>query len=367
MVKIYSIIFFFLLTTTLAFSETYYSGPAGNWCTAPNGKGNCTNSISDKDNLIIDSEIDLRGSIELKGDIEILKTGKLNVKPGDLEIGGKLTIKSGGVLSVQRNLLFKNKSLVVVESKSFIIAGNDFINANNSNNIVLNGSLEVGNNFENGNNAVIKGSGDISVSGNCINKGIVFNVKNTCNGINNLALPVELLSFDATVKDNSVHLDWATASEKDFDFFTVERSSDAAEFTPIGNSIKGKGNSSTISNYNYIDDSPFSGRSYYRLKATDFDGTVEYHPAISVNFQSESSFKVYPNPSEGSSLNVLVNSPSDSRSSLSIYNIIGDEVFKSSLRNGRNEFKFDIPLEAGLYVVIVDNGILQKQTKITVE
>lgn len=367
MVKIYFNTLFFLLTSTFAFSETYYSGPAGNWCTAPNGKGNCTNNISNKDNLIIDSEIDLKGSIELKGDIEILKTGKLNIKSGDLEIGGKLDIKSGGILSVQKNLLFKNKSSVAVEGKSFIIVGNDFINASNSKNILLNGSLEVGNNFENGNNAEIKGSGDISVSGNCINNGTVFNVKNTCSGINNLALPVELLSFIATAKDDAVHLEWATASEKDFDFFTVERSSDAAQFVPIGNSIKGKGNSSTISNYNFVDDSPFSGRSFYRLKATDFDGTEEYHPAISINFQPESSFKIYPNPSKGNSLNVLISSSYNTRSSMSIYNIIGDEVFRSLLRNGPNEFKFDTPLEAGLYVVIVDNGILQKQTKITVE
>ncbi|MEM9982731.1 MAG: hypothetical protein AAF734_09550, partial [Bacteroidota bacterium] len=84
-------------------------------------------------------------------------------------------------------------------------------------------------------------------------------------------LPIELLSFDAkAVSSKEVHLTWQTLTELNNAYFTVERSLDAATWEAIGE-VPGAGNSASLLSYLYVDQAPYQGISYYRLKQTDFD------------------------------------------------------------------------------------------------
>ncbi|MBL7888341.1 MAG: T9SS type A sorting domain-containing protein [Bacteroidia bacterium] len=86
-------------------------------------------------------------------------------------------------------------------------------------------------------------------------------------------LPIELISFKGKA-DKSVNiLQWTTATEINNDFFTLEKSIDGVNFVPL-TTIDGAGNSTDQLNYQLTDNSPFRGVTYYRLKQTDFDGTV---------------------------------------------------------------------------------------------
>ncbi|MGB6036238.1 MAG: hypothetical protein WBG42_08215, partial [Cryomorphaceae bacterium] len=80
-------------------------------------------------------------------------------------------------------------------------------------------------------------------------------------------LPITLLSFHAEVKDGLVHTNWVTASEHNNDFFTVERSKDGNVWEKVG-TVDGAGNSNTELTYAFVDDDPYSGISYYRLRQT---------------------------------------------------------------------------------------------------
>ena len=98
----------------------------------------------------------------------------------------------------------------------------------------------------------------------------------------NAGLPIELLSFDAiATKNQEVRLTWITLTELDNDFFTLERSTNALSWDAI-QQIKGAGNSKEILHYNYTDKHPLAGISYYRLKQTDFNGSVSYSKIKSV-------------------------------------------------------------------------------------
>jgi hypothetical protein len=46
-------------------------------------------------------------------------------------------------------------------------------------------------------------------------------------------LPVELISFTAQVLNETVKLNWVTASELNNDFFTVQRSADGVEYESL--------------------------------------------------------------------------------------------------------------------------------------
>ena len=83
-------------------------------------------------------------------------------------------------------------------------------------------------------------------------------------------LPIELISFEATPNGDDVDVSWATASEINNDYFEVLRSSNGNEFESIV-TIDGAGNSNEILNYEFEDDNPYPGVSYYKLKQIDFE------------------------------------------------------------------------------------------------
>ena len=110
-------------------------------------------------------------------------------------------------------------------------------------------------------------------------------------------LPIELTSFDAT-ESNGVLLTWTTASEKNNDYFIIERSSDGNLFEAM-TKVKGSGNSFSEKKYNFFDNNPYIGINYYRLMQTDFDGTFKYSDIISTLYTSSKNAyvkNIYPNP-----------------------------------------------------------------------
>jgi hypothetical protein len=112
-----------------------------------------------------------------------------------------------------------------------------------------------------------------------------------------LLLPIELLSFSAVAKETFVEINWITATEINNDYFNVERSADGINFSSI-NKIEGAGNSTQILNYSMLDDGPLEGKSYYRLKQTDYDGNTSYSNTEAVEFNTSNNFnlEIYPNP-----------------------------------------------------------------------
>ncbi len=114
-------------------------------------------------------------------------------------------------------------------------------------------------------------------------------------GIN--PLPVELLYFKATLKNNEVELTWETASELNNDYFTIERAVDVENFVSLG-TVAGNGTSSVSHKYRFTDANPLYGRAYYRLKQTDFDGTVSYSDISAIEYSGPEYpvLTLYPNP-----------------------------------------------------------------------
>ena len=109
-------------------------------------------------------------------------------------------------------------------------------------------------------------------------------------------LPVVLTNFSATLgADNSVVVTWSTQQEVNSSYFSVERSSNGAGFSPIG-TVAAKGNSALVSSYSFTDNSAQNGVSYYRLKMVDLNGSYVYSPVSVVNSDRVQNLSVFPNP-----------------------------------------------------------------------
>ena len=114
-------------------------------------------------------------------------------------------------------------------------------------------------------------------------------------------LPISLIDFYAALNENDqVELIWVTEGELNNDYFTIERSDENLNFVAI-EYIPGVGTTNETKEYNYTDKEPIKGKSYYRLKQTDYDGKSETFDIVSVILESEADIEVvlYANPSNG--------------------------------------------------------------------
>jgi len=113
-------------------------------------------------------------------------------------------------------------------------------------------------------------------------------------------LPVSLTNFEASIENKAVNCKWTTQSEINNDYFELQHSGDAINFSKLG-IIYGAGNSQRELNYSFVDNNPLSGINYYRLKQVDFDGKSEYSDIISVAIDNigDKAFQAYPNPTTG--------------------------------------------------------------------
>ena len=114
-------------------------------------------------------------------------------------------------------------------------------------------------------------------------------------------LPVEVVDFTGHQDGNAVVLEWTTLSEKDNDYFEIERSIDGENFVTLGR-VAGAGNSTAKIDYNFVDNEPVQGRAYYRLSQVDYDGTRSFADrlvSVAYTAGSDISLTIVPNPTRG--------------------------------------------------------------------
>lgn len=181
-------------------------------------------------------------------------------------------------------------------------------------------------------------------------------------------LPIELVSFTGTPATGMVELHWTTATEINNDYYTVEKSSDALEFTELG-TLKANNTIST-SQYQLNDTKPFIGTNYYRLKQTDFDGSFTYSNIIAINFNEHIKFSVFPNPKlQHESLIISFDNDYVADVNFNVYDITGKCVFTKMINviNQREVKIENMNLSAGIYSVRLNNDYINSTQKLIVE
>ncbi len=185
------------------------------------------------------------------------------------------------------------------------------------------------------------------------------------------ALPVSLVDFTLALnKNNTVSLKWQTASEKDNDYFTIERSGDGKNFMPIDR-VDGAGNSNVMRSYTYKDEQPLAGISYYRLKQTDFNGDSETFKVLSVKIADvkyDKPIKVYPNPFKNY-FTLQFETDEDKEVSIMLYNLNGTLIRNEKIMatSGNNSYQFNPnqELKQGTYILkIADDKTIIGSAKI---
>lgn len=180
-----------------------------------------------------------------------------------------------------------------------------------------------------------------------------------------VALPIELLSFEAVYNGVNVELNWTTASEINNDYFIIEKSDDGIYFEPFAR-VNGAGNSNYLINYLEFDNSPFKDLTYYRLKQIDFDGKYTYSNIKTVIINITSGLKVFCNEF-GHSL-IIVNK-SNQKLKLRIMDMSGNLTYKNQIISNNeiiNLYFYEFYLKPGVYVLNIFNDFESVSQQIVV-
>lgn len=153
--------------------------------------------------------------------------------------------------------------------------------------------------------------------------------------------------------DKKINVTWTVDNEINVARYEVERSADGRNFQKIGNELP-RSNNGRSENYASLDQYPLEGTNYYRIKAWETSGAINYSSIVKVSAISvPASISIYPNPVVDKLLNVQFAGQVKGIYKLDLSNKLGQSVYKNSISvnndNSNESLKLDGSLPAGTY------------------
>jgi Secretion system C-terminal sorting domain len=320
-------------------------------------------------------------TLTVNGDVS--NTGHLDVGdspnfPTDVTAGNSMAIVANdGVIIIWGNLIVNNSLAVTIQGPNgaIIIKGNVTL-ANNAS-FTVNGDLEVDGNFIGGTstnvivsgNVFVYGTTSVGPSSNVIDAGGHFHTYGGCSGPPSFCstTPVELISFNAEPKQQSVAFSWSTASELNADYFILERSRNAEKFEKIA-VIPAHGTSRVQNDYFVEDEKPVLGKAYYRLTEVDINKSVERLKVLEVNFTGSKALTVYPNPVTEKRVNFELNFNPETQPESPVFVSVVDMrgMTLSEFVMDKREATLNAELPSGVYIVMLRSKEFSSKTKLLV-
>ncbi|MGB3468821.1 MAG: T9SS type A sorting domain-containing protein [Cyclobacteriaceae bacterium] len=373
------VLFYLLLFSTYSAIGQATANSDGDWSSTGSWQGG---NIGDGgENVSMNANTDLTilvGESFTIGALDVGKNGTITIDSGgELIINGTLLADKEFTINVEGSLTV-NGSMNVAKTLVLNVTGTMTVNGNvdmaKDAGVTVDGSLGVTGSFNSAQNATVTVNGNMAVGGD-LNLGTGSTILGTgpvsageCTGsaCADEQLPVELLFFSIQPDGLISVIEWATLTEEDNDFFTIERSKNSHDWEVIA-TVEGNGNSSSKIDYSYIDQSPYMGLSYYRLKQTDFDGTSETFDVKMIQFSTINELKVYPNPVHRSErLKITTGALAEEQINIEIIDQAG-QIIKTFISYGdHTTIPVDMDLNPGFYFIRMASGNISKLTRVII-
>jgi hypothetical protein len=162
-----------------------------------------------------------------------------------------------------------------------------------------------------------------------------------------------LLDFNASLtRDKNVLLNWKANADNDASGFEIQKSNDQNNWEKIG--WVDINQSAFTAEYNFTDQQPVQGRSFYRLKMVEKTGSSRYSNIKLIQLdQLITKLNIYPNPAK-KDVAISFNSSVDQTAKLVIRSTSSETVINKTvaLTQGENKIQLStLALSNGLYLV----------------
>ena len=166
-------------------------------------------------------------------------------------------------------------------------------------------------------------------------------------------IPIQNIELHAVLKDkNKVALSWSFDSNERDNLASIEKSTDGINFTSLLQKtyITNSSSQQTFRDA-MMDDAPFKGKNYYRLKTTGRDGQIKYSNIQLVNIEQDFIVRVEPNPVKNNSdLKIIVSGGPAAKIIFQIYDLTGRMLQSEIFNNAGNNRIHLKTMNAGTYL-----------------
>jgi len=104
-------------------------------------------------------------------------------------------------------------------------------------------------------------------------------------------LPVTFVDVKAIKQKEQVNVTWKVENEINIRDYAVEKSANGVNFAKVGTVL-----ASGLNEYAHIDESPFVGNNFYRIRSIGVTGEISYSKIVKVSYEAEPMISIYPNP-----------------------------------------------------------------------
>lgn len=171
-------------------------------------------------------------------------------------------------------------------------------------------------------------------------------------------LPINLISFTGENLNRRNVLNWVVSSEKDNDYYVLEKSVNGVDYTELAQvDSKVDGNTSSILEYSFTDESTPPQSNYYKLSQVDFQGERNHLATLQINSETMELY-VLPNPVNDQA-SLLMTATQFGTRKVSILDLTGKMLQSDNyeVAPGKNylHLNFD-QYQNGIYFIQVEDG-----------
>jgi len=168
-------------------------------------------------------------------------------------------------------------------------------------------------------------------------------------------LPVMFDSVRALIKNDLVQVGWSNLTEREVRFYTIERSANGIDFTPV-HQLLPSSNLDEKASYSYIDPRPADGANFYRITVNITTGKIITSKILKAHLGvMNPGFTLYPNPVMGNECTISLAAIEKGTYNLQIFNNAGIPVKQLTVTNQGDGITqavtFPAGMKAGIYAV----------------
>ncbi|HEY6503264.1 MAG TPA: T9SS type A sorting domain-containing protein [Chitinophagaceae bacterium] len=163
-----------------------------------------------------------------------------------------------------------------------------------------------------------------------------------------ILLPVDLEWFRAQYVNSQTLLNWKTPQPESIDRFSIERFSNANNWTTIREKTAVAG----ITTYHETDPAPQPGYNLYRIRITKKSNAVVYSGIQRIYVpEKNKTINIYPNPARDK----IIITGASSGSLLNLSDISGKQVWQKRITSSQTSVEVSLPaLAAGVYIITME-------------
>ena len=184
-------------------------------------------------------------------------------------------------------------------------------------------------------------------------------------------LPVNFTTIQAYQQNSGILVGWNLAAENNMKQYEIEKSANGQEFVKVGLTAS-RHNNNTAASYSWFDPNPVNGNNFYRIKASDKTGGVNYSAVVNVKIENGKSYiSAYPNPVKNNTINIQLTNEPKGVYVVELFNSLGQKMLIKTIKHTGGSATQTIQLgtlvSKGVYQLTISHGENKISKQIVVE